>query len=184
MKRATNEKGMTLVELIAVLALVGMVVAIIMTLFSIGSKFNSVATRDVHLQQDMNLIITKLTQEHRTGECYSLQASGNRLELSVNPRKDGKVSSKAPCGDGAKQPTEIYSGAEVKVCRLPLFEEEANAPGELTECAPIEKVDPRREDLRISIQLLSDDGKEFTEETTLTRFKEVEDDGKETEVSE
>lgn len=76
-----NEKGVTLVELLAVLVLVSMVATIILTTFFIATKYNITETKKLKMQQEANYIITKVLQKHRTTDsCYNLNVvdeSGN-----------------------------------------------------------------------------------------------------------
>ncbi len=68
-----NEKGVTLIELLAVLVLVSMVATIILTTFFIATKYNINETKKLKMQQEANFIITAILQKHRTTEeCYNL----------------------------------------------------------------------------------------------------------------
>ena len=84
-----NQKGVTLVELLAGLLLVGIVVAIAWTALSIGLKHGAVETNKTQLQQDSNLIITKLTNEHRRSDYYYLRFVNSRLEIKTCSETEG-----------------------------------------------------------------------------------------------
>lgn len=74
-----NERGVTLLELIAALLLASLVVGILMTSFSIGAKHNISASDTVRLQQEANLVIAKISAKHRSGECYNIKETGGKL---------------------------------------------------------------------------------------------------------
>lgn len=77
-----NQKGITLVELLAALALVGIIAAIAWTTLSIGFKHTVVETEKTKLQQSANLIMTTLTNQHRRSDSYSLVFEGNQLKIN------------------------------------------------------------------------------------------------------
>ena len=84
-----NEKGVTLVELLAVLVLVSMVATITFTTLSIATKYNITETKKLKMQQEANYIITKVLQEHRAikdkKSCYNLNVvdEGKQIVLSI-----------------------------------------------------------------------------------------------------
>ncbi|MBX0315084.1 prepilin-type N-terminal cleavage/methylation domain-containing protein [Planococcus glaciei] len=86
-----NQKGVTLVELLAALVLVSIVATIAWTALSIGFKHTAAETSKTQLQQDANLIVTKLTNEHRRNDHYYLKFVSGHLEINpcnvddVNP---------------------------------------------------------------------------------------------------
>ncbi|MDN3449119.1 prepilin-type N-terminal cleavage/methylation domain-containing protein [Planococcus sp. APC 3906] len=78
-KLINNERGVTLLELIAALLLASLVVGILMTSFSIGAKHNVSASDTLRVQQEANLVIAKISAKHRSGECYNLKETGGKL---------------------------------------------------------------------------------------------------------
>ncbi|GEM_PF-5692172 len=78
-----NQKGITLVELLAVLVLITLVTAIIWTTISISFKHTEVETTKLQLQQEANLVITKLQAAHRKGECYNISISDSTITLNA-----------------------------------------------------------------------------------------------------
>lgn len=68
-----DQKGITLVELIAALAIVSIIAGIAWTALSIGFKHTAVETNKTTLQQDANLIVTTLSNVHRRNDFYSLK---------------------------------------------------------------------------------------------------------------
>ncbi|MEK5069477.1 PilW family protein [Sporosarcina sp. FSL K6-1508] len=84
--KVKNEKGVTLIELLAVLVLVTMVGTLIMTTFFIANRFNVTETKKMKMQQEANYIITAVLQKHRTvDECYNLNVSdtGEKIIFSI-----------------------------------------------------------------------------------------------------
>jgi type II secretory pathway pseudopilin PulG len=59
-----TQKGITLVELLAALALVGMLVILIFSVMTQGMKASERNTTTQRLQQEANLIVEKLRNEH------------------------------------------------------------------------------------------------------------------------
>ncbi|WP_394119730.1 hypothetical protein [Planococcus donghaensis] len=78
----TNAKGASLVEVLAVLLLVSIIGGIGWTALNIGIKHNSVETTKTQLQQEANLIVTKLVNEHRRSDHYYLRLSDGQLEIN------------------------------------------------------------------------------------------------------
>lgn len=73
MGKKLNQQGITLVELIAALALVSMVAVLIMTTLSIGIKQSIIENDKVQIQQQSNLIVSQLLNIHRKGEPYCME---------------------------------------------------------------------------------------------------------------
>jgi prepilin-type N-terminal cleavage/methylation domain-containing protein len=73
MGKKLNQQGITLVELIAALALVSMVAVLIMTTLSIGIKQSIIENDKVQIQQQSNLIVSQLLKIHRKGEPYCME---------------------------------------------------------------------------------------------------------------
>jgi prepilin-type N-terminal cleavage/methylation domain-containing protein len=172
MKKIREEKGMTLVELIAALALAGMVVAIIMTIFSISTRYQSMETNNLSMQQEMNLMITRVTQIHRSGACYALAPKENGIEIITFSRdldEHGNELRDGECTISTKDNSVSSSGGyEVGICSLSL-------QGTETTCEDLNTdtiIDPQRENLRARITLKDSNGKELVQETTFSRFKE------------
>jgi len=76
-----NSKGITLVELIAALALVSMVAVLIMTTLGIGIKHSIAESNKTTTQQEANLIIAKLLNEHRKGNCYYIKGEAEMIKI-------------------------------------------------------------------------------------------------------
>lgn len=80
-KKRSNEYGITLVELLAVLVLISLVTGIIWTTLSITIKYNNSETTKLQMQQEANLIITKLQSIHRSESCYRLTINDNVFQV-------------------------------------------------------------------------------------------------------
>lgn len=77
-----NQSGLTLVELLAVLVLISLVTGVIWSTMSISIKHNTIETTKLQLQQEANLIITKLQNTHRYNDCYLLTMQSDRIEVN------------------------------------------------------------------------------------------------------
>lgn len=86
MKYIKNEKGITLVELIAALALVTIVAILFMTTLSIGIQRSIIEGEETRIQQDANLMVTKLLDIHQKGDCYKFEITPDKdlVVLSYN----------------------------------------------------------------------------------------------------
>lgn len=78
-----DEKGISLVEVLAALLLVSIIATAAWTALSIGMKHTTAETSKTEIQQDANIIITKLSAAHRQNESYSLKFEGGQLMLKV-----------------------------------------------------------------------------------------------------
>ncbi|WKA60000.1 prepilin-type N-terminal cleavage/methylation domain-containing protein [Planococcus shenhongbingii] len=82
-----NQKGITLVELLAALVLVSLVAGIAWTALSIGFKHTAVETNKTSLQQDANLIVSTLSAAHRRNDTYTLKFDANK-QLMIKTCED------------------------------------------------------------------------------------------------
>lgn len=80
-----NQKGITLVELLAALALVSIIAAGAWTALSIGLEHSAVETNKTKMQLDANLIVTTLSNAHRQSEEYSVWIDDGYLMLQRCP---------------------------------------------------------------------------------------------------
>ncbi|WP_040286350.1 MULTISPECIES: prepilin-type N-terminal cleavage/methylation domain-containing protein [Sporosarcina] len=106
LKTHKDESGVTLVELLAVLVLISLVTGIIWTAINISVRHSAVETTKLQLQQDANLIITRLQQEHRTRTCYRLTVESSEVSIS---NCEGQDSFKLVLGNSYR-----YSSSAVK----------------------------------------------------------------------
>lgn len=81
-KYIKNNQGITLVELIAALALVSMVAILIMTTLGIGFKHSIAESNKTSAQQEANLIVSKLMNQHRKGDCYYIKGASGGIMIA------------------------------------------------------------------------------------------------------
>ena len=83
MKLLNDEKGISLVELIAALALLSLVAVLIMTTLSIGIKHSIVEADKTNIQQEANIIVAKLLNKHRQGDCYYIRDKNAIIQIAT-----------------------------------------------------------------------------------------------------
>ncbi|WP_432355788.1 prepilin-type N-terminal cleavage/methylation domain-containing protein [Sporosarcina sp. A2] len=160
-----NEAGMTLVELLAVLVLISLVTGIIWTTMSISMKHNKVETSKLQLQQEANLIITKLQNIHRENDCYLLTVDDDLMEIS-------------PCSNKVKPSREIISNdytykVEVEGAKIGtrIFEVLPKNKDLIFKSLIVEtKHVPNSKDSYLTVNV----------PTTISRYKNIKEDGNET----
>jgi prepilin-type N-terminal cleavage/methylation domain-containing protein len=76
-----KKNGYTLIELLAVLALMGMVMGIIFSVFNSGLKQGENTKKDIFLQQEANYVATALRNTHFNKTDYTLLISNNSIVL-------------------------------------------------------------------------------------------------------
>lgn len=169
--KKNDERGMSLVELLAVMVLSGMMIVILLTSFGIAAKHNAVESEKLKMQQDMNLLISQLTQQHRSGECYVLKGSAAGLTQIVYEHEGSNRNS--PCGTVKAGPDlQLAENYSVDVHR---YSKDLSDPSmepwiEMDETSDL--IDPRLQNLRIRISLTNASGRKLEQETTLSRYKE------------
>lgn len=78
-----DEKGITLVELLAALILVSIIATIAWTTITIGMRHGTSETSKTIMQQDMNLMVSSLMSAHRSSEKYSIKFENNYLLIDA-----------------------------------------------------------------------------------------------------
>lgn len=76
-----NQKGITLVELVAALALVSIIATIAWTALTIGMRHGAAETNKTIMQQEANVMISSLMAAHRGSEKYSIIFEDNKLKV-------------------------------------------------------------------------------------------------------
>ncbi|MFD1030485.1 prepilin-type N-terminal cleavage/methylation domain-containing protein [Metaplanococcus flavidus] len=76
-----NQKGITLVELIAGLSLVSIIAIIAWSSISIGMRHGAGETSKTIMQQDVNLMVSSLMAAHRGSEKYSIIFEDDQLKI-------------------------------------------------------------------------------------------------------
>lgn len=91
-----DERGITLVELLATLVLISIVMILIWNTISISLKYNLAETKKLRLQQEANYIVTEIQRIHRQCDKYELTITGSKVSMknckSKNPIPDVIVS--------------------------------------------------------------------------------------------
>ncbi len=77
-----DEKGLTLVEVLATLTLISLVTGLIWSTISIATQFNVSETTNVRVQQEANHILTELQSIHRN--CYEYRLTITQEKVAVN----------------------------------------------------------------------------------------------------
>ena len=78
-----NEKGITMIEVLAALVLVSVIAVAAWTAMSIGFKYSVVETSKTQIQRDANLIIAKLSAAHRKSDSYLISFENEQLVLKT-----------------------------------------------------------------------------------------------------
>ncbi|MBT2569228.1 type II secretion system protein [Planococcus sp. ISL-110] len=76
-----NEKGITLVELLAVLAITGIIVVVIMSVFSTGANSSERTASRQQLQQEANLIVEQIRASYLENEKSDLVAEQFKVKV-------------------------------------------------------------------------------------------------------
>lgn len=165
MKYLNNHKGMSLVELIAALALVSLVSLLIMTTLSIGIKRSIIENDKVRIQQEANIIVSKLLNNHRNGEkyCLKLFESGGVTNLSYGET----------CDDIS---TKLFNDTVYKISSATIDVEGTPAIDIPNLSSPIREieVEPETQNVDINIEIVyvnADKTPSYEIDTTLSRYK-------------
>lgn len=67
-----NERGITLLEILAALVISSIIIGIIYSFLIIAVEYNSTETTKTRLQQEANYITTEIQRVHRKSDCYVL----------------------------------------------------------------------------------------------------------------
>lgn len=157
MNKVKNQKGITLVELIASLALVSLVALLIMTTLSIGIKHSVVESDRVRVQQEANLIVSKLLYTHRVGDAYCLLSF---VDKDVQGNDFNNLSYGLDCANKTNKLFDQSSSFEISSINLGLLDQK--------------QVTPDSENIKINMTIKYRDQKKkstYLIDTTLTRFK-------------
>jgi prepilin-type N-terminal cleavage/methylation domain-containing protein len=84
-----NEKGVTLIELLAALVIFGLFSTIIWAFFFQTIQANETEMTKNSLQQEANLIMNTFQEVHRKSESYVVTISENRESLEISTEIDG-----------------------------------------------------------------------------------------------
>lgn len=163
-----NEKGITLVELLAVLVLVSLVATLVLTTFTVSFRYNITETKKMKMQQDANYIVSAILQKHRTvNDCYELNIidEGDKLVFS-----DCKTpAEEVVLGEGFK-----YELSELEI----LLDDETSV--EETIVLPV-MVKPKAENLQTTLKVTDPNNDKLfvTVDTLFKRYKSNKNDEEE-----
>ncbi|WP_394119703.1 PilW family protein [Planococcus donghaensis] len=93
-----NEKGITLVELLAVLTITGIIVVTIMSVFSTGANSSERTASRQQLQQEANLIVEQIRASYLENEkselipdTFLVEVEGDKLKINRGENEVKKV---------------------------------------------------------------------------------------------
>ena len=144
-----DEKGITLVELLAALLLVSIIATAAWTALSIGMKHTTAETSKTEIQQDGNIIIAQLSAAHRQSDSYKIQFHNDRLLI--------QTCSETACGDFEPVLDKAYDFSGTVINGV-------SAPNESA------KIEPKKEHTNIQLELTRN-GRSLSIHTTLTRIR-------------
>ncbi|WP_235524970.1 prepilin-type N-terminal cleavage/methylation domain-containing protein [Planococcus glaciei] len=152
-----NQKGVTLVELLAALALVSIVAAIAWTVLGIGFKHTAVETGKTKMQQDANIIISTLTNEHRRNSTYSLIFENDKLKIET-------CTAPGTCSNQTLEQNYDFSGTTINGTVIDSHDS--------TPVDQILNLEPKKNHTYLTLKLtdLNNSNKTITVETALTRI--------------
>lgn len=147
--RKLDNKGITLIEVLAVLILTSIIAVAAWTALSIGMKYTTVETSKTEIQQDANVAVTKLSSIHRQSDKYAIKIESGQLVIST---LNGGI-----WGSFEKVLDEPYSFVGTKV------------DGREVSSTAIE-IEPRKEHANLDLKLIKN-GQSLDVQTTLTRIR-------------
>ena len=77
MKIKLNQKGITLIELLAVLTILGIIIGVLYSVFINGLNYSTSSKDTVLIQQEANYLLTVLKKQHEKGKDYTVKIEGN-----------------------------------------------------------------------------------------------------------
>ena len=170
MNNLKNSKGVSLVELMAALALVSLVAVLIMTTLSIGIKRSVVENDKLRIQQEANIIVSKILADHRLGNPYCLAVINKQL-VKMEPSEQDSLK----CIPQTNIET-IYN----PLYNAEVYDIEIETPEGLIKSfdsvpPEIDSINPKEEDLNLDINLTYKEPTQkkasFSVNTTLSRYK-------------
>ncbi|MCP1144173.1 PulJ/GspJ family protein [Lysinibacillus endophyticus] len=78
-----NEKGITLMEVLATLVLLSIIGLIAWNVFFQGTKYSNIELKKTQMQQEVNYINSKLTDIHIRNETYQIDIAPDSCSFSV-----------------------------------------------------------------------------------------------------
>lgn len=81
------QKGFTLIELLVCIVLLTIICTILWNVFFQGIKYSDIATTKNQMQQEANIIITKMKEIHLTSEKYSIVSNDGIITVNYVDKK-------------------------------------------------------------------------------------------------
>lgn len=81
-----NQYGITLIELLLTVAILSIVGGIVWGIFFQGVKYSNDAVTINQMQQESNIIITKLKEIHQTSEEYTIQSNNGIITVTYTDK--------------------------------------------------------------------------------------------------
>lgn len=92
MKRIRNEKGITLIEVLATITILSIVSFIIYNVFSSGLRYSSQAKETVLIQQEANYLLTLLKEQHENATTdYTITIENNQNNIILNKGHSNEI---------------------------------------------------------------------------------------------
>ncbi|WP_175990187.1 type II secretion system protein [Bacillus sp. Marseille-Q1617] len=86
----TDEKGVTLIEVLAGLAILTVIGLVLWNVFFQGLYYSKKAESDISLQQEANIISMKMTRIHQTSKSYSVESEQCKVKVDYTPSSTNK----------------------------------------------------------------------------------------------
>ena len=87
MKQRKNQSGLTLIEVLATIAILSIVTVMIYSVFSTGLHQYSQAKETVLIQQEANYLLTILKERHENDDSYTITVDESHQKVTINTNK-------------------------------------------------------------------------------------------------
>ncbi|MBO1514751.1 PulJ/GspJ family protein [Metabacillus bambusae] len=91
-KSLKHQNGLTLIEVLATLAILSTLLVLIWGVLLNGFNYSKKAQETVLLQQEANLIVTKLTKIHQSYDSYTIMFNQNPIKVIFPDHKEEIIS--------------------------------------------------------------------------------------------
>lgn len=106
-----NSKGVTLIELSIVIAILAIVMGAVFNFLATGVLISGNINKDLDIQQDARLIMQQISQDLRSATEVNITESGQKISIDTNADKDYEIEYNL----ANNQLTRYYSGKKDKV---------------------------------------------------------------------
>lgn len=83
MKLMPNEKGVTLIELLLTLTILSLLIGLVYGVFINGIHYSGEAKDTASIQQETNLMVTMLKEQHENQNWYRIEISSDHKKVSI-----------------------------------------------------------------------------------------------------